>query len=234
MNELGLFNSYYRTFDNEIADIRRKYEHTFRVVMYACEIAESLDLPKEDVELAMKCALFHDIARFKQWSEYQTYEDAKSFDHGDMGYSILKELGINDEIILISTKYHNKYDIPNDLDERTMMFCNITRDADKLDIMNTQALECNDVNYYINDDILTSFREHKLLSNKLMDEKTDVFLILLCLAFIFDMNFKGSLEIVKNKNLVNIKCDQILKRFNKDEIKEIKDICNKYIDERLK
>ena len=44
MNELGLFNSYYRTFDNEIADIRRKYEHSYRVMELGDKIVYSLGL----------------------------------------------------------------------------------------------------------------------------------------------------------------------------------------------
>ena len=41
-------------------------------------------LPKSDYDkvLAERCALWHDIARFKQWTEYKTFVDYESFDHG--------------------------------------------------------------------------------------------------------------------------------------------------------
>lgn len=229
---LQLYNDYYEQFDHSLYGVSMKYDHTMRVVDYAKDIAKSLEMPEDDYELACKCALFHDIARFKQWQEYHTFEDTLSFDHGDEGYNILKELGINDEIILLSTKYHNKYAV-GDVDYRTKIFCNITRDADKLDIMMEQNKECNDEEFILPEDIIESFRNKKLTYNKVETESSDVANILRCVAFIFDLNYKKSFEIVKETDIVNKKFNVILEKFDNDIIKELKDICNKYIDERI-
>jgi len=37
-------------------------------------------------------------------------------------------------MILDAIKYHNKIKIPNNIDDKTMLFSKIVRDADKLDI----------------------------------------------------------------------------------------------------
>ena len=68
-----------------------KVNHTFRVMNFCEEIAKSLDLSSKDIELAKLCGLLHDIARFEQWKQYQTFADLKSIDHGDYGIEILKE-----------------------------------------------------------------------------------------------------------------------------------------------
>ena len=229
---LELFNNYYDKFDKTLWGVYMKYDHTFRVVDYAKKIARSINLNDEDYDLACKCALFHDIARFKQWQEYNTFEDKLSFDHGDEGYNILKELGVDDEIILTSTKYHNKYAVETN-DERTLMFCNITRDADKLDIMMKQNKECNDEEFILPEDIIESFRNNKLTYNKIETESSDVCNILRCVAFIFDINFKESFKIIKETDIVNKKFDVILEKFDNEITRELKQICNEYIDERV-
>lgn len=230
---LKIFNENYSLFDKSELRINSKYKHTFRVVKFAEEIAIEEGLSNEDIEFAKICALFHDIARFKQYTIYKTFVDEESFDHGDEGYNILKEMNITDNIILLSTKYHNKYKIPDDIDERTKLFCNITRDADKIDIMIEQGKICSDKEFYIDDEIINSFKEHKQLKNSLIDGKSTLYYMLRCIAFIFDMNFKSSLKIVKDSNEINLKFDEILSHFDEESIKEIRNICNEYLNERI-
>ena len=208
----NLFNSYYSRFEISQSGIYRKYDHTMRVVDYAEEIAKSLDMSEEDIDLARQCALFHDIARFKQWAEYKTFEDSRSFDHGDEGYNILKELGVTDEIILLSTKYHNKYAVPDDVDYRTKIFCNIVRDADKIDIMLEQKNICEDKEYKVAKTAIEDIKNHRQVHNLKYSDYTDASIILRCVAFIFDL---------------------ILDKFDEDEMKELKQICNEYINERI-
>ena len=230
---IEIFNNYYEQFDSNLFGIRLKYDHTMRVVNYAEQIAKSIDLSDEDIDLAKVCALYHDISRFKQYTKYKTFEDDVSFDHGDQGYMILKELGINDEIILNSTKYHNKYKVEDSLDDRTKLFCNITRDADKLDIMISQAKECNDEELNISDEIMECFKNHTLVKNGMNKWSSSAYHMIRCLAFVFDLNFKESYKIIKENDVVNKKCDNILSKFDDDRIKEIRDIVNNYIDQRI-
>ena len=88
---MSIFNKYVKGFDLKNKNIMRKFHHTYRVVEHANDIAVSLKLNDDDIVLAKLCALFHDIARFSQITQYNTFIDSKSFDHGDKGYEIVKE-----------------------------------------------------------------------------------------------------------------------------------------------
>ncbi len=228
---LKLFNNYYDTFDKTLNGVYRKYDHTMRVVILAKKIAKGLNLNDEDYELASLCALYHDIARFKQWSEYNTFEDALSFDHGDEGKKILKTLGIDNEIILLSTRVHNKLSVPNEFDERLKLFCNITRDADKLDnlCIKTPVL---DKEYEIPEEAVQSLLNKEMVKNDKKYKDNVLFHILREIGFIFDLNFKESFKIVKEEDVINKRLD-IIKDCGIKEFNQLKNICNKYIDERI-
>ena len=141
------FQTFVKRYDLSNPDIMRKFHHTFRVVEYAKDIARSEGLSEDDVNLAMLCALLHDIARFRQWSIYKTYVDEKSYDHGDEAYKILKDKNYiskytadpyEQRIILKAVKNHNKYKIEDGLSDRELFFTKLVRDADKIDIICTQ------------------------------------------------------------------------------------------------
>ena len=226
-----IFNEYFKKFDKSLDGVSRKYDHTFRVVDYASRIAEDLKLNDEDYELALKCALYHDIARFKQWSEYNTFEDALSFDHGDEGEKILISLGINDEVILLSTRVHNKISVPEEFDERLKMFCDITRDADKLDNLCIKYPLLNE-QYEIPEDAIKALLNHEMVKNNEHFKDNHLFHVLREIGFIFDLNFRKSFEIIKNEDCINRRLemikDQGLKEYDK-----LYEVCNKYIDERI-
>ena len=80
---------------------------------------------------------------------------------------------------------------------------------------------------------MNCFKNYKLLTNDMMKEKEQPLFMLRCLGFVFDINFKKSFEIIKEKNIVNLKCDEIYKKTKNKDIKIIQDILNKYIDERI-
>ncbi len=112
MKEEEFFEEYTSKYDKTSPGISLKYNHSFRVVKKALRIAESIKLSEEDMELVRVCALLHDIARFEQYAKYESFDDSKTFDHGDMGAEILIENGITNEIVLNTVKYHNKLEIP--------------------------------------------------------------------------------------------------------------------------
>ena len=72
-NEIKFFEDYVSKFDknNNLVDL--KYKHTYRVVGYAKEIARSLNLDEHEFNRACICALFHDLGRFTQIKEYNTF-----------------------------------------------------------------------------------------------------------------------------------------------------------------
>lgn len=118
-----------------------KLEHSIRVAADARQIAEAMEWPVGDVNLAEAVGLFHDTARFPQFERYQSFSDADTIDHGDLGAETIRRenllSGIRDEeraLMLHSVQYHNKKDLPRVLSSHEEKHLRLIRDADRIDI----------------------------------------------------------------------------------------------------
>lgn len=145
-----VFNHYVHKYNINDDKVALKISHTYRVMQRCQEIAESLKLEQEDIELAGLIGLLHDIGRFEQLRRYDSFIDNKTVDHAALGIEILFNDGLI-ELFDIDKQYysliktavfnHNKYEIEPDLDNHTYLHCQIIRDGDKIDIFNTGLLE---------------------------------------------------------------------------------------------
>ena len=133
----------FRTDDPEIMrGIRLKEIHTGYVTANARALAKHLGCDAHDTALAEIIGLFHDVGRFRQYAVYQTFNDAASEDHAELGLKVLAEevdflarmAPADAEIVRFAVKYHNKKEIPETHDQRKLFFAKLIRDADKLDI----------------------------------------------------------------------------------------------------
>ena len=140
---LDAFAAYAANYNDHDPKVRLKIDHTYRVAGLCRRIARSLELPPEEVELAWLCGLLHDVGRFEQLRRYGTFNDAQSIDHAACGAQVLFEEGhirdyldddSEDTLLHQAVALHSVYRLPP-LDERTARFCNILRDADKIDIL---------------------------------------------------------------------------------------------------
>lgn len=236
-NMLLEFDNYVKKFDMTNEKILYKYRHSYRVYEYAKDIANSLKFNKDDINLAMKCALFHDIGRFSQIKEYDTYIDSKSIDHGLRGYEVLiKNNFINKisdseeekEIILFSVLNHNKFEVEETSNERKKLFANIVRDADKIDIMITQNLEITD-NKGFNKKLLDDIKKHTLSKNQSVN--TDIDLVLRIICFIFDINYKRSIDILFDNDFINYRLNELKDYLTNEDINNIKEEVTNYLRE---
>lgn len=137
------FASYISDFDANDGKIKLKIDHTYRVADLCEQIANSIELDEDEVELAWLLGMLHDIGRFKQVREYGTFDDAKSMDHALASTIVLFDEGAirnyiaseeYDDIIYHAVRWHNAFRMPADLPKRVLLFCNLLRDADKVDI----------------------------------------------------------------------------------------------------
>lgn len=229
-NEIRFFEDYVSKFDKTNEKVEHKYNHSYRVVGYAKEIANSLNISEKEKTRASISALFHDIGRFPQAEEYNTYNDEESFDHGDIGAKVLKEKGYNDDIVLNVVKYHNKKEIPK-FDELTDMHLKIVRDADKIDIMTIWGNKKSDENSIASEDIINCFKKHIQMDNNMGD--TEFIYTLRCLAFVFDINYKKSIEIIINKGLIPFKLNLARNECNKEQIDLIEKELKNFIKEKF-
>ena len=228
--ELEMFENFVNSYDMNNPKIKLKYEHTKRVVQRAKEISESINLDEKETNRALVCALFHDLGRFPQVTEYNTFIDELSFDHGDKSYEILNEWNYDDDIVKKAVKYHNKREVPN-FDELTNMHCKIVRDADKIDIMLSFINSPIDNNYDVDEETMNTIKVHKLLDNR---SKMNEFLYgLRYLAYIFDINYKKTMEILLEHNVIDKKLNLLRCDRNKEQIDFIEKELKEYIKERF-
>lgn len=138
------FAAYAARYDVDEPKVKLKIDHTYRVAALCERIAASLDLPPAERDLAWLCGLLHDIGRFEQLRRYGTFNDAQSIDHAAMSARVLFDEGhiaeylddrTQDETLRTAVAQHSVYRLPDGLDARTLQFCQILRDADKVDIL---------------------------------------------------------------------------------------------------
>ena len=230
------FDKYVKQFNIDDNEIKEKYNHSYRVMEYSIKIATSLNMSKEDIKTVAISGLFHDIARFEQWVSFKTWQTKKSFDHGDRGYKILSD-GlidglISDEkekrIILLAVKNHNKYKVEDNLEEKEILICNIIRDADKIDIIETQG--SINKKYKIKDEFIDCLNRYEMISNNLIENDLDYLFRLI--AFIFDLNFDYSYKYLLDNKIIEKKISLIEKYGNRN-LDNLKEELIKFMKERL-
>lgn len=241
------FIKYTSGYDSNIVQIKRKIYHSLRVMEISHNLAKNIGFLPEEIELATLIGLLHDIGRFDQYTKFKTFNDLKSIDHGDEGVKILekdkyiKNYIDNEKYELIikkAIKNHNKYKIEENLSYEEEKFCDLIKDADKLDIL-YESVEAfwNDVKEKIkyeeiSKEVFEQFKNQKLIGNEkkftYLDEVVGV------ISFIYDINFEETLKKIQKENYINL----ILDRFEYNEkaekqIQEIKIIANEYIDKKI-
>lgn len=252
----SVFELYADRYDATDEKIKLKIDHTYRVAKLCEQIAESEHLAEADVELAWLIGLLHDVGRFEQLRQYGTFSDADSIDHAGFGADILFDEGkICDylpeikaemlhhleqkmpwqkELYLIETaiRWHSAFRLPEDLNERELLFCNILRDADKIDIfkvnvdvpleaiynVTTEELK----NCEVTPEVLDSFREEHATLRSL--KRTPVDHVAGHISLVYELVFPLSMKIVSEQgyldSLLNFQSNCLKTRAQFDWIRE--------------
>lgn len=245
------FNDYVNRYNTNDTKIRLKIKHTYNVSEICVEIAQGLNLSKEDIDIAYILGLLHDIGRFEQVKRYGTFNDAESVNHAMLGIEILFEEGrirdfieddSEDELIKKAISYHNMYEIPQGDSERIVRFSKILRDADKIDIFRVNvedpAIDVYGsskeeiINSKITEEVLNSFKKYETVPR--IYRRTAVDNVICHIAFLFGIYFKESIAIIMDqgyfKRLIEFKSNIDITNKQFDDIREI---ANQYIKLRL-
>jgi len=240
------FIKYTENYDLKNENIERKQKHSLRVMEISEQIAKRIGLSNEEIELATLIGLLHDIARFEQFTQYGTFKDLQSFDHGDYGAEILQdnireyvENSEYDEIIIDAVKNHNKFKIEDGLTQESELFAKIVRDADKIDIfyeaveMFWKGKEQEVENSIISQDVIEQIKKCSQTKRKIQESAIDN--VMRVIAFIFDLNFKPSFEILKEEDYINKIIDRydLKDKYTKQKVEEIRKIANVYIESKI-
>ncbi len=245
------FMKYVNGYDIKNSNVVRKIGHSIRVKEISKDIAKSLGLNEEYINLAELIGLLHDVGRFEQIKIYDTFKDSVSIDHGDLGVEILQKNNYirnfidddkYDKIIFKAIKNHNKYMMEDGLTKEELLFAKIVKDADKIDILyqgvkifwSKEEDRKNVEISSMSDEIYEKYNERKLINRVIV--KTYLDRVIANASFIFDINFRYSYEFLKEKDYIN----QILNKFNFDNdvtiqrVEQVRKIANEYIESKIK
>ena len=247
----SVFGEYVRNYDYKDEKIRLKIEHTYEVASLCEQIAVSEQLSAEDTDLAWLIGLLHDIGRFEQLRRYGTFIDADSIDHAELGADILFRQGkirefisdtSCDELIELAVRCHSLYRLPEGLSEREMMFCNILRDADKVDILRVNVEFAPEDIYNVSSEVLRNgevtpevmqsfFGEHATLRSL---KRTAVDHLAGHISLIYELVFPYSVKVMAEQGFLEKMLD--FKSYNphtREQFKTIAERVNIYVEKRL-
>lgn len=225
-------------------NILLKKKHSLLVRQECRQLAEAENLSPRMAVITEIAGLFHDIGRFEQIREFNTFVDCKSIDHGDLGHEVLLKAKIlaalperDQNIILRVTKIHNERLLAKNLDAETLIVAKAVRDADKLDIMRVVLTEY--AKGKLDKTVILHLEESDQISPQVLahleqgenpsiaDFKTLTDFKLAQLAWIYDLNFKHSRREFKRRKFyeqisgylpdipqINALCEQMLEYLN--------------------
>lgn len=223
---LKFFDSYTAEFqlkkNEDQKNINLKIDHSYRVVKNMEEIVSRMNLTEAEEYLAKIIALLHDIGRFEQYKKYKTFSDYKSEDHGLLGVELLKEQKLlqdlapsEQQIIYQAIKEHNQASLNenNFNNEKELFFAKLIRDADKLDIFNifVERFKKGSQKDYINklaesskisDQIYKKVLNKEAINYDKLQTIND--LKAMQLGWLYDINFKESMDIIKKRGYPEI------------------------------
>lgn len=250
-NAKKVFKEYVKQYDINDGRIALKVAHIQRVSGISKRIAESLNLSKEDVELAELIGLLHDIGRFEQVRKYNTFVDKNSINHGEYGVKVLFGDGLIEKFNIDEKYYktiklailnHNRAKIEDGLQDNEIIHCKIIRDSDKLDIFHVLITDtlyniygCDSMkDEEFSDEIIREFKEEHYIDYKKRETFADTWI---ChVAYVYDFNFKDSYKVLVDNDYVNkfyarmdFKKEETIKQAD-----EIIKIANEFVKQKVK
>lgn len=256
---LKAFQAYVMQYDQNDEMVQTKIVHTYRVCAYCDEIAQKLGLSKEEIDFVWLSGLLHDIGRFPQIKKYHTFDDSKSIDHakesekyifgqgnilsfvGDENYKAMEDklLAVKDAIL-----FHSSYTLPRYMQGQTLLFSNILRDADKLDILyiihSLSATEKTQKNIQtemkeekISEAIMQDIRQKRAVKRENRKYPLDYHIghISLIMELVFPISYQILVRDVKIEALFDF---PVTKQETKEQVNEIKDLIYEQIQSRQK
>ena len=250
-NAKKVFKEYVKDYNLNDGKIALKVGHILRVSNISRKIATSLNLSEEDVNLAELIGLLHDIGRFEQVRRFNTFVDKDSINHGEYGVKILFEDNLIEKfniegkyykIIKTAILNHNRAEIEEGLTEKELLHSKIIRDSDKIDIFYVLLTDSIENTYgcfsleqeTFSDETVREFKENHVIDYSKNETYGDKWIT--HVAYVFNFYYKNSYIVVKENDYIN---KLLLKaQFKNPETikiaKELVDIANKYLDEKLK
>ena len=232
------------------ANLKLKEDHSRRTCDEMRYLVEELSLSDNQKRIAELIALLHDIGRFRQFVKYRTYNDTRSIDHCLLSLEVLRETKVLDKIekeekqlIEKAIEYHGQRELPGGLDGECLLFSQLIRDADKLDVFYVVVESCKQ--YRKNPDefnIEVEFADVPRYSKQILEDilrgrlvdysrlRTLNDMKLLQLGWVYDVNFTATLKRIRQRRFL----EQIIDFLPRTEdIERVKAKIFEYVDSRI-
>lgn len=209
------FDEYTSDYNSDDPKIRLKIDHTYRVADLCERIAATV--PGADCDLAWLSGMLHDVGRFEQVKRYNTFSDARSVDHAAFGADLLfvekliDSFGKFEEesktVLEIAIRNHNRFRIDVDMTEENKIYCQVLRDADKIDILRVNVETPLEEIYNVSseelrrsavtEEVKQGFREKHAIPRSV--RKTPADLLVSHISLVHELVYPISREIVKEQ-----------------------------------
>lgn len=239
------FQEYTDRYDSTNPKIKLKIDHTYRVANLCEQIAQSIDHARFAVELLYDEGLITDyvpeisttelVADARTWRSMGGVNESHTSQSEDMPLSDISQT------LRIAIGEHSAYRIQKGLDERTRMFCQILRDADKVDIFRVicdtpmeevYGFQTKDIlRSAITPEVMQAFYEHHAVLRKLKKCPADY--IVAHGSLTFELVYPESLRIAKEQGY--LKQMMSFQSENPDTAEIFEDLrkdLNDYLEER--
>ena len=242
---MRIFEQYMKNFDMNNANIKVKYFHSLKTMELAKDIATNLGVfTEEEITVCELIGLFHEIGSFDKNPEFHIIND----NNEDYTNKTLELLFTNGMIRKITpeTKYDgiikfaiyslNKEGYPSNLNQKIVYFCDVLKDAHKLDTfrlaINYPYIDTR-IESYPTAMVYDEFKKFKTIPNKLTENNSDE--VLLVLSNVFSLSSRYSYYILRENNYINKLIESL--NFSDDEIKKfftaIQKILNMYTERKI-
>lgn len=241
---LKVFEEYIKKLDMNNSWAKAKYFHSLKSMDLAKIIATDLGVFTEDeIVIIELIALFHDIGNFEV--KNYNYLDNIQEDSTMKSIEILFEDGLirkitedtkYDNIIKLGIFCHNKEGLPKNIDKKTICICNIMKDVYRLEelrmVINYPYID-NRIKETPTSMVYDEFKKFNQVSAKLSDNNADN--ILIELSSLFNLKYKISYSIVKEKEYVEKIIDSLIFEDRKLEkfFKQIQSVLLGYVNKKL-
>ncbi|MFA5251537.1 MAG: HD domain-containing protein [Phycisphaerae bacterium] len=232
------------------ANLKLKEEHSRRVCEEMSYLTGELGLSDNQKRIADAIAILHDVGRFEQFVKHRTYSDFKSLNHCLLGVEVIRREKVLEqadrrekELIEKAIEYHGLIELPAGLEEESLLFSKLIRDADKLDIFYvvieyskqyrdnpekfTLELEFPDKQGY-SAEVIEAILCGRRIEYKKLQTLNDM---MLCqLGWVYDVNFPATLKRIKHRRFMEKMFDFLPET---EDIDKVKEKIFKYVDSRI-
>lgn len=241
---LKYFEEYIKTIDMNNTWAKAKYFHSLKSMDLARTIATDMGIfTEEEIVVIELIALFHDIGNFEVKS--YNYLDNIEEDSTMKSIEILFEDGLlrkitkdtqYDNLIKLGIFCHNKDGLPKNIDKKTICICNIMKDIYRIEelrmVINYPYID-NRIKDYPTTLVYNEFKTFKEVNVKMADNNADN--ILIALSNLFNINYKISYSIIKEKQYIEKIMDSLTFEDKKIEnfFKQIQTVLQNYLNKKL-